>query len=168
MVSQVPIIGILMIVNGSLQVLLSLVYLILVPFVLADRGFGGFGRFGGFGGDERLFMIIMIVMGILVLATGVMNIIGGILGMKYHGRGFIITALFMNILPLCTIYCLPTSLGLMIWGLIVMFNGETARAFAYSAEGHSPSEVKSRFGGGGRPQRDDRYDDRYDDGYGDR
>jgi hypothetical protein len=53
--------------------------------------------------------------------------------------------LFFNILPMLTCYCLPTSLGLMIYGLIVMFQPDVAQAFALADDGMPAEEIRARL-----------------------
>src|SRR5262245_37085455 len=160
MANQVPVIGILMIVNGSLQVLMGVLYAVMGPLMFSwfrqaappapqaqqmDQFFTVFG-------------IVYVVLGSIVAIVGCMNIAGGISALRFRSRTFVIIALFFNILPMITCYCLPTSLGLMIWGLIVMFQSDVAYAFTLGASGYSVDEIKQRMGTGYR-QSDYRRDD---------
>ena len=68
---------------------------------------------------------------------------------------------------------MPLGLGMMIYGLIVLFNGDVAQAFEMGAQGYSPEEIvaefqpDSRSRGGRRRRRRDEEDedeeDRFDD-----
>jgi hypothetical protein len=166
MVSQVTIIGILMIVNGSLQTLMGILYAFLGPLL-----FSMFSRQAAVPPPqaqqfEQIFTwmsIVYVVLGSVVAIAGIMNIAGGISALRFRSRPFVITALFFNIAPLITCYCLPTSLGLMIWGLIVMFQSDVAHAFTLGGSGYSADEIKQRMGVGGVYHRDrdrDAWDDR--------
>src|SRR5262245_1913895 len=162
MVSQVPVVGILMIVNGSLAGILGLGLAFMGPFIFSIAAMEG--RPGGMRPDEKsvvtLISIVYLVIGLLVLTAGALNIIAGIRALSYRGRGFVLTALFFNILPLFTCYCSPTSLALMIYGLIVMFQQDVAKAFAMGDEGVPAQSIKLRFAPG--PVRYERDDDYYE------
>ena len=163
MVTHVPVIGILMIINGVLASLLGLMLAFAGPFLLKFVQQGG--QQGIRPGDEQVLTVVSIiylVSGVFILISGIFNVIAGIRVLRYRGRTFAIVALFANILPLFTCYCSPTSLGLIIYGLIVMFQSDVVRAFALSEEGFTPEEIKRRFA---FPQesRRDRDDDYYQD-----
>jgi len=83
--------------------------------------------------------------------------------------------LFSNLLAVFTFYCAPTSIGLIIYGLIVFFNADVRRAFEMAAQGATTLEILNAFDRGRRrnmvdhdepwrPQEDDRRtedDDRF-------
>jgi hypothetical protein len=62
--------------------------------------------------------IIYLAIGLVVLIAGVLNLIAGIRVLKFRGRTFALVALFANIVPVLTCYCAPTSIGMMVYGLI--------------------------------------------------
>jgi hypothetical protein len=91
----------------------------------------------------------------------VLNIVAGARSLRFRGRGLALTALFLNIIPMFTFYCAPTSLAVMIYGLIVFFNGEVAQAFRLAGEGVPAEEIRRGFSGRYRPGD---WDDRDDQG----
>jgi len=164
MVPQVTVIGILMIVNGSLSVLLGILYAVMGPvmFTMMTRQNAAAAPPPEVQQIFTWVSIGYVVAGSVVAIAGLMNIAGGISALKFRSRAFVITALFFNILPTFTCYCTVTSLGLMIWGLIVMFQGDVAHAFSLGASGYTPDEIKRRMAD--REYRRDRQrDDDYDD-----
>lgn len=167
MVPQVTVIGILMIVNGSLCVLYGLLLIFLGPFMLSLINLQGAPAQAQpqMQQAQQMFQvmsIVYIVLGSVVAIAGCMNIAGGIAALKFRSRAFVITALFFNLVPAFTCYCTLTSLGLMIWGLIVMFQGDVAHAFTLGASGYSADEIKRRMAE--REYHRDRFrDDDYDD-----
>jgi drug/metabolite transporter (DMT)-like permease len=161
MVSQVQVISILMIVNGALVSLMGLLLTALGPFMFVMLNMD---KKGGPPPDERAVLGILsavyLALGLLVLTAGLLTLIAGIRCLKFRGRVFAIVALFLNVIPVFTFYCAPTSLGVMIYGLIVLFNADVARAFQMAAEGVPPDEIRARFSGYRR--RDDWEEDEED------
>jgi hypothetical protein len=166
MVNQVPVIGILMIVNGALCALYGVLLIFIGPFLSSIFEFQA-GQMPPQAQPQmqqaqqmfQIVSVVYIVLGSVVALAGVMNIAGGISAIRYRSRGFVITALFFNILPLFTCYCLPTSLGLMIWGLIVMFQADVTHAFQLGASGYTADEIKRRMDRGDFRRDDDRRDE---------
>lgn len=152
MVPQVSVIGTLMIINGVLCIIYGIVLMALGPFM--QQFFEMQGAQAPPQAQQQMqqmqqmihvFTVVNIVLGAASALAGVMNIAGGIAAMRFRGRTFVIIALFFNIAALSTCYCAPTSLGLMIWGLIAMFQKDVADAFTLGASGLSAGEIKDRF-----------------------
>ena len=122
------------------------------------------GQQGGVNqGDEGILTVLSVVylvLGLAVFASGVLSVFGGVRALKYRGRTLVVVALCANLVPMFTCYCAPTSMGLMIYGLIVLFNADVARAFELGDQGISRDEIAYRFSG--RSHRGDRDDDRDD------
>ncbi|MEI7683894.1 MAG: hypothetical protein WCL32_02625 [Planctomycetota bacterium] len=158
MVPQVTVIGILMIINGSLAIVMGSFLAAVGPFMFtmmkADQNRGGMAP-----GEENILtgmMIGYVTVGIAVFLCGLLNVIAGIRALKFRNRTFVIVALFSNFVPLFTCYCLPTSMGLMIYGLIVMFQTDVAQAFELGSQGLSNADIQDHFY---RARHRDRYDD---------
>jgi hypothetical protein len=161
MVPQVQVVSILMIVNGALVSLMGLLLSVVGPalfFILqAEQRHGRPPP-----QDEaalRIISVIYVVLGAVVLAAGVLNVVAGIRALRFRNRALVLVALFCNVVPLLTCYCSITSLGLMIYGLIVFFNADVARAFELAAEGVPPEEIRDRPP---RRRREDDWDDEDD------
>ena len=73
--------------------------------------------------------VCYVIGGLFLLAVGVLNIWAGVRCLNFRSRTLVLVALFGNILPVFTGYCLPTSLGMLVFGLIVLFNSEVTEAF---------------------------------------
>lgn len=140
MVSQVPIVGILMIVQGSLASILGVLFMALGPLLFSLDGFGG----GPFRNEDRIGFLFLLLYGSVLLTAGILNIFGGVRALHYRNKVLVITALFFNILPVFS-YCFPTALGMIIYGLIVMFQQDVARAFVMGENGYSAEEIKRRL-----------------------
>jgi hypothetical protein len=146
MVGQVQVIAILMIVQGALATLMGLILAAMGPFMFWAKQ-----------QDQRSFHdpmdetmmtvlpIVYVVLGLLVLVSAIMNVIGGVRCLKFRGRTFAIVSLFTNVIPLFTCYCAPTALAVWIYGSIVLFNHEVAEAFRMAEAGHTPQEIRDSF-----------------------
>ena len=88
---------------------------------------------------------IYVVFGLVILSVGILRIVAGVRNYKYRGKVLGIVALVVGMLPALTCYCLPTSLGLLIYGLIVYLNNDVVRAFAMGEEGMPPDQIKASF-----------------------
>lgn len=65
--------------------------------------------------------------------------------LKFRGRTLGIVALSSGLLSIAGCYCLPTAIGLFIYGLIVLLNEPVKRAFAMGEQGRSASEIQTHF-----------------------
>lgn len=143
MVGQVKVVGILMLVHGitvilfgGFRVALDAMTLGMAPPPPAAGG-------GGF--DPRLFAIIAIGWGVTISILGVLNAVAGFRVMYFRNRVFGIVSLFTNIIVLATCCCSLTAMGIMIYGLIILFQPEVSRAFEMVARGATPDEAIGRL-----------------------
>jgi hypothetical protein len=144
-VNQVQVVAILMIVNGSLVSLMGLFYALMGPTMFALMRLAPPGPPGGPGPgttETTILSLIYPAIGLPVLTAGVLNIVAGVRSLKFRGRVFALVALFANLVPVFTCYCMPTCVGLMIYGLIVFFQSDVARAFERVAAGVPPERLK--------------------------
>lgn len=145
MVGQVQVVSILMIVQGALTLIMGFVYVGMGLISVAGVANAPPAQRSE---DETIGMIVMALIAILgvgMMIVAALNIFGGIRAMSFRGRTLAIVALFSNLLGVFTCYCTPTSLGVMIYGLIVLFNGEVARAFELGSQGESKQSIIERF-----------------------
>jgi hypothetical protein len=146
MVSHVRTVAILMIVNGSLQLLLGVMFVGMVVFMaivtLRDKAEDPPPA-------ERLSLAVMVVfyvgLGLVLLLAGVLNIRAGRRARAFRNRRFVLVALFGNAAVAPTFYCAPTSLGLLIYGVLVFYNAEVVRAFELGDQGVPAAEIEKRF-----------------------
>lgn len=143
---QVPIVAILLMVQGGLELLMGGFLLLMAgtfavvaaqqnPMAanpnapLPPQAFGW--ALGGTYG----------VMGVGGLAIGVLKAFAGWRNYGFRGRVLGIAALVSGVLSLVTCYCFPTAILLMIYGLIVYLNAETAWAFSMGDQGLKRDQV---------------------------
>ena len=152
LVGQVRIVSILMMVQGSLDLLVGL-------------GLVGMGIFMGIfmrdvmihdpqfqqgNGATPEFMANMVGgiyggLGAVIAVLGAMNIFAGYRNWKFKSRVMGIVSLVAGLGTIFTCYCAPTSLALCIYGLIVYLNSPVAAAFRMGEEGYSGDEIIMAF-----------------------
>lgn len=136
-ITQIMVVSILMFVQAGFEILMG----ILLLFYFAMFGIMGATMMDDMNrptsrADEpspQVFLsIVGAVLGLLCLiclVSGVLRIYAGINNIKHRKRKLGIFSLSFGVITLFTFYCLPTSIGLLIYGLIIFLNPEVKRAF---------------------------------------
>ena len=149
---QVPILGIVMIVLGLLNTLFYTAYAILSALgITLDT----MDKMEYMEDAETYGQIVGSGIGIAWIAVwvigGLLWVISGFLIRRFKGRGFAIAVLIAGLIPCCLAHLCCTwviNLGVGIWGLVVLFNADTAVAFQEVSEGALPEEVLDEEGFG--------------------
>jgi len=151
LVRHVMPVAILMIVQGSLELVMTVMFVALtvaVPFMFPE---GGMARELGAGPPPAMFrswmMAIYGVMGAGGLIAGVLHVTAGIFGLRFRRRRLGVVALIVGMASATTIYCFPTAVGLAIYGMITYFNPAVVAAFALGDAGVPAADIRGRFGG---------------------
>ncbi len=84
-------------------------------------------------------------LGISVLIIGLMNVASGFMAARFRCRTFIIISLTAALPTMITCCCLPTSVTLFIWGMIVLRDPSVKLAFRYADQGYTAQEVRKAF-----------------------
>jgi hypothetical protein len=113
---QIRVVATMQIVEGLLEGVWGLVFAI-SPADAPGRGGEGSA-------------IALLFVGLLVAAGGALRVLAGALNLAYLGRWLGIVALVVGCLSMATCCCMPTSLGLLVYGLLVYTNSDVRRAFA--------------------------------------
>jgi hypothetical protein len=158
MVGQVKVVGILMMVNGVLVILMGVYCAAQWPVMMAV---GGGPPPGGGGPPPWIFAVIYGAIGLVVIASGLLNVVAGFRVLSFRNRVLAIVALFSNIIPMFTCWCILNALGMMIYGLIVLLHTDVGRAFEMVSHGATPEEVIGQLTRRYGDVRDD-YDEMYD------
>jgi hypothetical protein len=136
-ISGVPRLGILMTIQGVLQLLMGMIagaYAIMMPrFYQQIQGQMNQPKLtypaftGWYSGAMCLLLLIL----------GVVTIVSGMKVIHYRGRKLAIVTLLFGMLTVFTCYCFPTTIALTIYGLIVLLNPTVKLAFECVEQGRS-------------------------------
>jgi len=148
LVRHVVPVAILMLVQGALELLIGILLVaaaVLVPMMIP----------GAFGDHTKAPVPIGWIMAATYgamggggLVSGVLHIVGGILGLRFRRRMVGIVALAVGMAgSLFTCYCSPTAIGLGIYGLVTYLNPAVIAAFALGDAGVPAADIRARFGG---------------------
>ncbi len=152
LVTQVPVIGILMIVQGVLIGLMGLVaagYALMLPTIFQEMQKQA-AKENNPGPQFPIemgpwFTIAGVVVGVLILALGILTGIAGYRVMQYRSRVFALTMLSVGLTTVMTCYCAPTAIGMFIYGLIVLLNQPVKVAFELRSTGKTVQEIQRAF-----------------------
>jgi hypothetical protein len=125
MARHIRIVSVLLIIHAALLLILGVVFLGMAAMIEAE-----FRSMARRVDTPEVLWIGMGGAGVGVLTVAVIQLVAGIKGLRVRGRALGLVALFSNLMILSTCYCLPTGLGLMIYGLIVYYSSSATRAFA--------------------------------------
>ena len=144
---QVPIVAILLIVQGVLELLFGL-YLVAMAVMFGVVDINDFAPQDG----QRVAMPAWILptifggMALCGLVLGSIKIYAGWLNYGYQSFTWGVVALGSCLASCLTIYCLPTGLMLAIYGFIVYFNTGSRNAFTWREHGILIEDVRERLG----------------------
>lgn len=152
MVKHVPVLAILMIVQGALEVLMGLGLIgmgAFFPMMMQGEMAQQAGPPGGPPPEAMTWVLLAIYggMGVVVLIGAVLHIFAGIRNYKFRGRVLGFVALIAGMVTtLMTCYCAPTAIALGVYGLICFLNPEVTHAFAMAKAGKKKDEILATFG----------------------
>ncbi len=151
LVHQVRVVAILNGVQGGLEILMGLMFVGVACFVPAmmamDKDFANRQPPGG-PDPETMFWIMLGIyggMGSGGLIAGVTRLIATFKNWHYRSRVFGIVSLAVGMLSVTTCYCIPTAIGMLIYGLIVYLNPSVAQAFEMVEHGEPVEKVLYEF-----------------------
>lgn len=151
MVRHVPIVAILMIVQGALETLMGLGLVgmgIFMPLMM-QMEMEQQGRPPAGPSPEAMSWIFLAIyggMGVVTLVAAILHIFAGIRNYKFRGRVFGLVALCGGMATVLTCYCAPTAIALFVYGLITYLNLEVKQAFAMGASGKKRDEIMAAWG----------------------
>jgi len=146
MVWQVRVVAILNAVQGGLEIIMGLFLLAgaFMMWYIAAQGSGPNMRPGEVE-ILKFLPIIYSVFSLLFLTAGGLRVFACVRNWNYRGRGLGITSLAFGALTSIGLYCAPTGIALLIYGLIVYLNSSVADAFERGKRGESGEKIMADF-----------------------
>lgn len=150
-VSQVPILGVLMIVQGVMNVLAGAtvgLYSIFMPTFIEEfqREAAAKGQANEMPPDFAMILTIGgSAIAVLIGLLGILVVWSGIRVIQYRSHTLAIVMLCASMLTLFTCYCFPTSFALAIYGMIVLLNSPVRFAFDLRSQGHQVVDIQRAF-----------------------
>jgi hypothetical protein len=151
MVSHVPVVAILMGVQGVLETVAGgglIAMGVALPTILTQQ----LAQQGGGPGDdfppEAMTWIMLGVyggIGLVMVIVGLLRIVAAIRNYRFRGRILGVVSLIGGLVTAFTCYCAPTSIALAVYGLVTYFNPQVTQAFALGEAGHTKDEVEAAF-----------------------
>lgn len=150
MVNSVVLVCIFMIVQGVLALIMGLFlagYGLFFPMLMSyveetspEEQFAG-------PSPAEMYMVsgIMLVFGLPIVVSGLLQIVAGIRNLRFRGRVLGIIALLSNIPAILSCYCAPTGIAVLVFGLIVYFNLSVIQAFEMAKSGATREQILRRF-----------------------
>ena len=144
---QIKIVAILLMIEGGLEIVMGGVYCILGPVMMAFMRSAPPPSSGAAPPPPEMFGAIYIAMGVATILGGILKVVGGVRNVSLKSRVLGFIALGSGLLSFASCYCIPTALGLGIYGIIVYVNQKSAEAFAMAESGMPPDQVFAQLDG---------------------
>lgn len=145
MARQVPIVAVLLIVQGGLEGLVGVAYAYFA-FIERTRAADALQAARNPRGMTAVFIAASGAMALVALVSALVKVWAGCRNYTYRGRTLGVVALLSGFASCLTLYCAPTSISLAIYGLIVYLNGQSAQAFALRQEGMTVNQIAATLG----------------------
>ena len=146
LVGHVPIISILMMVQGGLEIVMGLGLVAIGGFfpVLLQMDPNAANRPQDLP-PVWIFLAIYGGLGVVTLVAAGLHLFAGIRNYQFRGRVLGIVALAGGLVAMFSCYCAPTAIGLGVYGLIVFLNPETTQAFALGEAGTKRGDILAAY-----------------------
>jgi len=148
MVGHVPVIAVLMMVQGGLELLMGVFLAVMagvVPLLMRMDGVQG-GREGP--PPEAIAWMMLAIygaLGLLTIVAAVLHFLAGLRNYRFRSRTLGMVALAGGLVTVFSCYCAPTSVALAVYGLVTYLNADVNRAFAWGEAGRSKDEILRAF-----------------------
>ncbi len=150
MVGHVPVLAILMIVQGAMEALMGLLYVGMGIFASAvvrmDIG-PQTPPPPGMSQDVMSWFMLAVYgsMGLVALVAAGLHIWAGIRNYWFRSRTLGLVALACGMASVFTCYCAPTTIALGVYGLITLMNPEVIQAFTMGEAGNEREDILAAF-----------------------
>jgi hypothetical protein len=144
MVGHVPVVAILMMVQGGLEVLMGLglvamggIFPVLMRMdEMPNRGEGPPPEMVGW-----MMLAIYGGLGLLTLVAAGLHLFAGLRNYRFRSRTLGLVALGGGLVTVFTCYCAPTSIALAVYGLVTYLNPDVSQAFELGGAGKKRNEI---------------------------
>ena len=146
MVNHVAIVGILQIVIGFLEMLMGGIFVFYAFFFSVILP--GFKNGSAPPPPPEVIFWISVgsgFVGAVVLLFSVLRIMTGVLCFWFKNRKLLLVSLIGGLVTALSCYCAPFSIGIGVYGLVVMFDSSVKQAYQLAAEGVSAEDIRGRF-----------------------
>ena len=135
-VAQVPALGIVMAIHGALMSLLGAVYVVygfVLAYVLQDLPKTGDGPKDAVS-DMMPGLLAGGMAGVALVhvVPGLVQAFAGLRVYRFRSRTLAIVALAAGLVSVVGCYCAPTTVALLVWGMIVLFDGAVQTRFRHA------------------------------------
>lgn len=137
MIGHVPIVAMLLIIQGGLEILMGLFCLAFLGLVLLvpDPELANLRPLAG----------LVAILCAPCFLCGAVRIVAALFNLRYRRRVLGMTALGLGLVTMITGYCAPTAIALAVYGLIVYLNEPVVAAFEMGDRGLATSEIHAAF-----------------------
>ena len=94
---------------------------------------------------SKFLTIWYAVIGGLLMASSILRIVAAIRSFDFKGRALGIASVAFGLAAVFGVYCAPTAVGLLVYGLMVYLNPAVAAAFRMRASGMSVGQIYVAF-----------------------
>jgi hypothetical protein len=145
-VSQVRVVAILNCVQGGLELAIGIMLIavaIIMPIVMGMEQ----NRQANPPPEEMRWFVggLYGVMGGLPLIAGVLRIVAGIANFRFRGRTMGLISFVVGLVSMTACYCAPTSIAVLVYGLIIYLNPAVKAAFDMGQQGMSGDRILASF-----------------------
>ncbi len=144
---HIKVVAILLIVQGGLEAIMGILLCIMGPVMMTVMQSAPPPSGGGSAPPPELFGAIYIGMGVISLIASIIKIIAGVRNVSFKSRTLGFIGLGSCLLSIASCYCMPTALGVGIYGLIVYVNERAAEAFRLAETGMPTDQVLATIDG---------------------
>lgn len=147
LVAHVPVVAILMMVQGGLELLMGLGLAVMAGVfpLLLELEQGPAREVPPFEAVRWIMLAVYGGLGLLTIAAAVLHFLAGLRNYRFRSRTLGVVALAAGLVTVFSCYCAPTSIALAVYGLIVYLNADVAQAFQMGQAGQSKEEILGKF-----------------------
>jgi hypothetical protein len=148
MVGHVPVVAVLMMVQGGLELLMGVFLAVMAgifPLLMRMEG----GQAGREGPPPEVIAWTMLAiygsLGLLTIVAAVLHFLAGLRNYRFRSRTLGLVALAGGLVTVFSCYCAPTSVALAVYGLVTYLNADVGQAFQEGEAGRSRDEILRDF-----------------------